>query len=673
MTESDLVRLVKSASKKMRADDNTKGTAKYLEHFSWLLFLKVYEGVEGERELLAAIDGRTYDRIITGENRWSEWTTSGLTGEQLVGFITGRLFPYLRSLAGTPEGEKVAEVFRGVTTVMKSGYVLAEVIEVINQVDFRGAEDYHAMSVIYETLLAQMGADAGWSGEYYTPRPIVEFMTELTDPGLEDTIYDPCAGSCGFLVAAYERVKPLAETVATQERIQCCLTYGQEAGELPFLLGTMNLMLHGLGNPNLKRRNTLEEDIRSIAPADQHDVVLTNPPFGGSENPQVQENFPLKSSSTQLLFMQHIAAKLRKSGRLGVVLPESFMSNGGVFATFRRRLLTDRNVHTVVSLPAKGIWYKGVKTVLVFADGEGPTTQVQFVEVVPPNGQKNFTKRKPLSRAVLQPYLAIIRERLVTEHSWIAGLDELAARDYDLRPARPLPDPALSVRDAEARIRTMITIAPPLTDSLAKLSAVVERAGMGGVASEAPSVRLGDVLTQQRQRITVRDDESYKRVRVSLHGKGLFLRDVVLGAELKTKTQYVVRAGQFLVAEIDAKLGGMGLVPPELDGAIVSSHYFAFDLDTAKCAPGWLEIICRAEHLLPQIAAKGATNYASIRPEDVLVLEIPLPDPERQRRLIEIGGQAAQIQLHARAMASDAEMIVADVRRGILAGMLEET
>jgi type I restriction enzyme M protein len=190
----------------------------------------------------------------------------------------------------------------------------------------------------------------------------------------------------------------------------------------------MNLMLHGLGNPDVVRRNTLEHDIRAIKPEEQHDVVLTNPPFGGNENPQVQENFPLRSSSTQLLFMQHIAAKLRTGGRLGVVLPESFMSNGGVFETFRRRLLTERNVHTVVSLPAKGIWYKDVKTVLLFADGEGPTDDVLFVEVLPPPGQKNFTKRKPISRKVLEPYLEIVKERRIGDSLVVERFSHRARR-----------------------------------------------------------------------------------------------------------------------------------------------------------------------------------------------------------------------------------------------------
>jgi type I restriction enzyme M protein len=234
MTEAELIRLVKSASNKMRADDNTKGTPKYLEHFSWLLFLKVHESVEEERELLAAVDGRGYERVVGGDYRWSQWTTRGLTGDDLVTFITGDLFPHLKGLAGTPEAEKVSEVLRGITTVMKSGYVLAEVIEIINEVDFRGADDYHAMSVIYESLLAQMGADAGWSGEYYTPRPIVEFMTDVVEPTLEESVYDPCAGSCGFLVAAFERARSLASTVSDQQRLECCLCTGRRLGSSRF-------------------------------------------------------------------------------------------------------------------------------------------------------------------------------------------------------------------------------------------------------------------------------------------------------------------------------------------------------------------------------------------------------------------------------------------------------
>ncbi|EMY35749.1 N-6 DNA methylase, partial [Arthrobacter crystallopoietes BAB-32] len=225
------------------------GTTKYLEHFSWLLFLRVFEELENEREEEALIDGKPFQRVIDQEHSWSTWTRAGNTGSALIQYIQGELLPYLQELAGSPTADKIAQIFTGVTTVMKSGYVLAEVVDVINKVDFHGSEDYHAMSVIYETLLAEMGTEAGWSGEFYTPRPIVDFMTWAVDPKLGETVYDPFAGSSGFLISPYEFLKDNEITVADLERLQHETLFGQESGELPFLLGTMNMILHGSRPP----------------------------------------------------------------------------------------------------------------------------------------------------------------------------------------------------------------------------------------------------------------------------------------------------------------------------------------------------------------------------------------------------------------------------------------
>lgn len=345
------------------------------------------------------------------------------------------------------------------------------------------------------------------------------------------------------------------------------------------------------------------------------------------------------------------------------------MSNSGVFETFRKRLLSEWNVHTIVALPAKGIWYTDVKTVLLFVDGQGPTSEVLFVEVVPPIGQKNFTKKKPLTFAVLEPYLDVVRARENGEHAWSESLDALAMRGYDLRPLRPAPDPSLSVKDADERIGVIRDQLSPLVDDLSSLEASV-RQGLEGEGQMWETAKLADILTQRKDKITISDDETYKRVRVALHGRGLFLRDQVKGTEIKTKTQYLVSPRQLLVAEIDAKLGGLGIVPKELDRAIVSSHYFTFDLDEEKCLLDWLDLICRSEYLVRQIGAKGATNYASIRPEQLLALEIPLPATDDQRALARLIRTAQNVEAAASQIASAAATVLDDVRLGVLAGLL---
>ncbi|MEJ7775073.1 MAG: class I SAM-dependent DNA methyltransferase [Nocardioidaceae bacterium] len=351
MTLQDLQATIKSASDKMRADDNTKNALRYLEQLTWLLFLKQWEAIEDEREMVAQVDGKTYERIIDGDLRWSAWTQFGRTGDDLIEWVTGELLPNLRGLAGSPQAEQIARLFESITTVMKSGYSLAEVVGKVDTIDFHAVENHHAMSVIYETLLAQT-ADAGWSGEFYTPRPIVEFMVEIIDPRLGETVYDPCSGSCGFLVAAAEHLRPQVSTTKDEEMLTRRSIYGQEAGDLAYFVGTMNLMLHGIDDPQTVRRNTLEQDIRNIPPGEQHEIVLTNPPFGGSENPQVQQNFPARSAATELLFLQHCMAKLDKTGRCAIVVPDGILYRAQqAYTTVRRRLMTEFAVTAIVRLP----------------------------------------------------------------------------------------------------------------------------------------------------------------------------------------------------------------------------------------------------------------------------------------------------------------------------------
>jgi type I restriction enzyme M protein len=455
MTAQNLSSLVKRASDKMRADDNTKGATKYLEHFSWLLFLKAFEAVEDEQALIAEVDGRHYERVIDGQYRWSKWADGSRTGAELVSFISDELLPHLRSLAGNPLSEEVAQVFSGVTTVMRSGYVLAEVIDVIDDVDFHSAEDYHAMSVIYETLLAEMGREAGWSGEFYTPRPIIELVVRIVDPRLGERVYDPCAGSCGFLVSAYSHMGEHASTVDQWDQLQHASLYGQEAGELPYLLGVMNLMLHGIRTPNVIRANTLERDVRSIQPEEQYQVTMTNPPFGGKENPQVQQNFPVPTAATEMLFLQHIMATLKPRGRAGVVVPEGVLFRRDAFASVKARLLAEFNLHTVVSLP-EGVFapYSEVKTNLLFFDRVGSTEQVFYTEVLSPGGRR-FTKTRPIRWEHLVETYERVRARVATEHSWFVSAAEIAARNFDLTARNPRsvdPDEPRTAADLAAAL-----------------------------------------------------------------------------------------------------------------------------------------------------------------------------------------------------------------------------
>lgn len=480
MTLQALQAKIKAASDKMRADDNTKNALRYLEQLTWLLFLRQWDAMEDERELIASVDGKTYTRVIDGDYRWSQWTHAGRTGDELIAWITGDLLPYLRSLRGSPQAEQIARLFDAVGTVMKSGYSLAEVIGIVDTIDFHAVANHHAMSVIYETLLART-ADAGWSGEFYTPRPIVEFMVELVDPRLGETVYDPCSGSCGFLASAAEHLRPQVGTTADEETLTQRSIYGQEAGDLAFFVGTMNLMLHGIDDPQMVRVNTLEQDTRNVAPFAQHDVILTNPPFGGSENPQVQQNFPARSAATELLFLQHCMAKLANNGRCAIVVPDGILyRTQQAYSSVRRRLLTEFAVTAVVRLPL-GAFPAAADTrtnLLFFERGVEQPETIRYYQVLPPGGKRAYSKLNPIMPENLDGPRAWLRDGVADEQAWEVALDDIKQAGYALDIPWPGGTPTGDGSDAPERLGELsdqATTIREIADELLGLAESVDR------------------------------------------------------------------------------------------------------------------------------------------------------------------------------------------------------
>ena len=476
MSVSDLQGKIKSASDKMRADDNTKNALKYLEQLTWLLFLKVFDSLEENREMVAKIDGTIYTPLIKDDYRWGTWARDpNLTGDTLIEFVTDELLPYLRELSGSPRAERFAAIFAEVRTVMKSGYSLKEVITIVNSIDFHALDTHHAMSVIYEWLLAQT-ADAGWSGEFYTPRPVVETMVRCIDPKLGEKVYDPCCGSAGFLVASAEHIAPATKTTEQRDQFNSQTIYGQESGEIAALVGTMNLILHGVEDPQIIRRNTLEQDIRNVNPSDQFDVILTNPPFGGTENPQVQQNFPSKSAATELLFLQHCMAKLRNGGRAAIVLPDGILYRAETgFSTVRRRLINEFNVTAIVRLPT-GVFptASDTRTNLIFFSKAGRTETVRYYQVPLPPGKRSYSKTNPLTRDVLEGVERWLVDGEADDYSWEVGYEALVESGFDLD--IPWPN-ASQVTGAETAgeqlegLRDRLGILSQLTETLAQAHA----------------------------------------------------------------------------------------------------------------------------------------------------------------------------------------------------------
>ena len=433
----------------MRRDDGTTGTLEYVEQLSWLLFLKVFDAIEDRLAAEAATETppREYRRIVDGEYRWRVWAHRDYPAAELVAFINGRLFPYLRDLSGSPERQTIAGIFGDIPgNRMKSPYNLRDVIAIVDEIDFQNQDDIYTVSQIYEDLLQRMGSESGISGEFYTPRPLVRFMVERLDPRIGETVYDPACGSAGFLVEASLHMKASRPpTAAEHETLQRRTFHGQEKKPLPCLLGSMNMILHGVITPDIRRRNTLEEDIRHVPLERRHDVILTNPPFGGKESKQIQQNFPVQSQATELLFLQLIMRHLKPQGRCAMVVPEGVLFRGDAFAQVKRDLLESCDVRAIVSLPG-GVFqpYSGVKTNLLFFQRGQPTREVWYYEAQPPPG-KRFTKGNPIRDADLTELRRLWDERPSTDRSWTVPAAEIAARGYDLtarNPNRPNGDAA---------------------------------------------------------------------------------------------------------------------------------------------------------------------------------------------------------------------------------------
>ena len=443
----------------LRRDNNCGGIMEYVEHLSWLLFLRFLDAQEEVWEAEAALAACPYERILDGDLRWSVWARKDWKADELLPFVHGRLIPYLAELSGSPVRDTIASIFAERNVIVcASPYNLRDVLDIVDGIDFHSQDDIHTVSHVYEDLLQRLGSENRMAGEFYTPRPVIRFIVHLVAPQVGETIYDPACGSCGFLAEAYELMKEHEQTVDDYEMLQQRTFYGQEKKPVPALLGLMNMVLHGVSAPNVARRNTLEENIRSVR--ERYDVVLTNPPFGGTENRQIQANFPVRANATELLFVQHIMKKLkvRDGARCGMVVPEGTLFRGGAFATVKQELLEQFNLHTVVSLPPGTFApYSDVKTALLFFERPGPTREVWYYELPLPEDLKKFSKGSPIQ----DEHFAEVRELWAawdayrreagprpepTDNSWIVSVDVIKERGYDLAARNPNREEAETYR-----------------------------------------------------------------------------------------------------------------------------------------------------------------------------------------------------------------------------------
>lgn len=631
MTPKKLIAKIKSASDKMRADDNTKNALRYLEQLTWLLFLKVFDGLEEDRELTASIDGQPFVATLDGDHRWATWARSDLTGDDLIRFVTDDLLPHLRELSGTEQRESIASIFQEVRTVMKSGYSLKEVVAIVDSIDFHSIENHHAMSLIYESLLAQT-ADAGWSGEFYTPRPIVEATVELVQPALGETIYDPCCGSAGFLVESARRVAQEAVTKEQLDTLHQRTIYGQEAGDIAALVGTMNLILHGVHSPQIVRKNTLEQDVRNIPPAAQRDVILTNPPFGGTENPQIQQNFPAKSAATELLFLQHCMAKLRPGGRCAIVLPDGVLyRTEASYASVRRRLINDNKITGILRLPA-GVFPTApdIRTNLVFFERGSRTRDIRYYQLPLANG-KRYGKTNPVTRDALAGAVRWLGGGEADAFSWSVAYDDLVNRGMDLDIPMPGGD---DVTDLGANAAEYLETLKARVATVGELAAsmVEVHSDLGAYAIEG-KMRLEEIIEEAGERAAGATPERFIGVS-NRGGLGPFK-----GKPAEDTSRYQrLELGDFVYNPMRVNVGSIALCLREEDTGWVSPDYVVFRLmPGAPIDPSYLLLYLKSPQGLTAIerASRGAVRRR-LYYKDLCGLEVPVPaDAEQWKSLID--------------------------------------
>ena len=366
----------------------------YIEQTSWVLFLKYLDDYEVEKEKAALLDGKYYERIIDGEFRWQEWAAprradgaldynSALTGDDLLDFVNQRLFPYLARFKQTTDNPrsinyKIGEIFNEIRNKLQSGYALREVINKVDELRFLSNADKHELSSLYEDKIKNMGNAGRNGGEYYTPRPLIKSIVKVINPQIGETVYDGAVGSAGFLCEAYDWMRNSKNLSAAEyETLQAKTFYGKEKKSLAYVIGIMNMILHGVEAPNIVHSNTLVENISDIQQKDRVDVVLANPPFGGKERAEIQQNFPIKTGETAYLFLQHFIKMLKAGGRCGVLIKNTFLSNAdNASVALRKQLLEECNLFAVLDLPGGVFIGTGVKTVVLFFEKGKPTETV---------------------------------------------------------------------------------------------------------------------------------------------------------------------------------------------------------------------------------------------------------------------------------------------------------
>jgi type I restriction enzyme M protein len=443
----------------------------YAEQSSWMLFLKYLDDMENERALEAQMTGKTYQPLFDAEYRWSEWATPKtsdgkpdldkmLIGSDLIDFVNNSLMSYLRGFAETATNPnsieaKIGQIFTQIRNKFDDGYLLRGALDLISKLNFGTQDQKSELSDLYETRIKRMGNAGGRNGgQYYTPRPLIRAMLKIIDPQLGETIYDPAAGSAGFLCEAYEHLKSKATTPDHRQTLQQKTFYGKEHASLAYVIGLMNMILHGIEAPNYLRTDTLSERVADIQEKDRYDIILANPPFMANKNKQLQQNFPVKSSESAYMFMQHFVESLKGGGRAASVIKHTFLSTtDGASIALRKQLMDDCNLHTILDCPGGTFLGAGVKTVVLFFERGRSTKDIWYYQLDP---GRNMGKTNPLNDKDLEEFVSMQAGRALGDKSWLVNVSGLDEATYDLSVKNPNAPEEAPLREPQEIISDML-------------------------------------------------------------------------------------------------------------------------------------------------------------------------------------------------------------------------
>lgn len=479
----------------------------YTEQTSWILFLKYLDDMEQEKALEAELGGKSYEFILDKEHQWSSWAAPklpdgkldhdhALIGDDLIDYVNRQLFPYLQGFkqrATSPDTieYKIGEIFSEIKNKFQSGYSLRDALEYVDELRFRSQQEKHELSHLYEAKIKNMGNAGRNGGEYYTPRPLIRAMIQVIKPKIGEKIYDGACGSAGFLCESYDYLRKGKLTTKELDQLQTGTFTGKEKKSLAYVIAIMNMILHGIEAPNIIHTNTLTENLSDIQEKNRFDVILANPPFGGKERKEVQQNFTIKTGETAFLFLQHFIKILRVGGRAAVVIKNTFLSNSdNASKALRQELLSSCNLHTILDCPGGTFIGAGVKTVVLFfekgfadstqgmplfAEGKGinqgmTTRRIWYYQLDP---GRNMGKTNSLNDDDLREFVDLQGTFAETEKSWLVDIADVDQESFDLSVKNPNKAEEDPLREPQDIIDEIVALDGESAEILARIGEMV--------------------------------------------------------------------------------------------------------------------------------------------------------------------------------------------------------